>query len=337
MPAYTTDPPGQDGHSAGGGWSDAGMVLEASQGVFGGAIGLVFQAAGLPIESGEIRLVLDATTDVPALAVVQAWLVPQASPADYGGSHLPGARSELLIAETLTASAAPGSTITLVLGQTYNAANQPQIDAATAQLHAVTGLASWSHRLAVTVQAQTGDTLRFVASEGAGTAPTLDVIETAPQEVVSLAHVAKLIRETLIERLNDDSPALDALSLTFEDGSWPDIMGRAIDALGRNQRRGFIATHPETAPDPRQPSLRVLELHLVLVAGARDAKEVSDQLDDAQEAVEDAMERDPTLGGLAPAGAVFRSATPGIDGNGQRVFGVRWLTYQAQYARRRKA
>lgn len=341
MADYTTAPPGQDGYASVGIWADSDDTLVSFNNVIEAEIGLVFEASGAEIASGSVALRVAATSQTPALAPIQLWFVPDVAPADYGPSALPGARAELLIGEILYTGQPAGTVLELVLGETYNAAHQLQIDAALSQLRTITGMASWSGRLAFTVKALTTALMHFESAETpGGAAPMLSVVELAPsQEASSLALVAKQIRKTLVSRLNSatDSPELAALSIVFEDGVWPDVMGRAIAALARGHKRGFIATHPETAPDGKQPNLRVLELHLIVVAGSKDIRESADTLDDAQEAVEFGMERDPMIGGLAPAGAVFTRAQPGVDGNGERVFGIRWITYTAQYARRRKA
>jgi hypothetical protein len=325
--------PVQDGDAALGAWNDSNAILNAKADPFGSHIGLVFDTAGLPIVSGEVRLTLDVLTDQPEVAGLQLWWVPESAPADFSVGDLPGTRNELLVAEALYTGEAPGTHVHLMLGQTYNAATQIQIDAALSQLIAMTGTAGWSGRIAFTVEALSGSTLRFEASESAGTPPTLDVVEVSPSEVVSLAQTAKLIRQTLIARLNAD-PTLQALSLEFED-----MVGRAIEDVNRNERRGFVGTHPETvlAGSDRHmgpTNVRVLEVLIVVAVGAKGATEAANLLDDAEEAIVRAIDSEPTLSGLVPGHLSYSQAVPAHDANGRRDYGTRAITYLARYARK---
>jgi len=326
MALYTTaQGAGQDGRAVGGIWSATTPTLQASNVPLGiSKIGLVFDTSGFTIEEATVRLRLAAGTGTPIGSRLRLYLVPETNPADYSQTRLPGGRGEVLIAELLYAGTPAGQDLSLVLGQTFDAANAATVAASLATFAGVVASPLWSSRLAFMVDCTTATGfLLFEAAElVGGTPPRLETSEIAP-EFQTMAHVAKTLRSAVKAKLNA-WPDVTSLGLTFVD-----MPGRPIDALIAGGFKGYVATHPEEA-GPRQGSPRRLEVLVMVVSAAASAEAAADQLDDSEQAVLAALLSSPRFPGLV-GDLEFRISSPVQDSTGNRHYGTRAMTFVASY------
>lgn len=181
MPSYS---PAQDGHGGVGGWSDDDTFLALLSGDFGSEIGLVFEVSGNPIESGQVALTLSDTEPFWPVVAMQLYLVPELAPDDFSGAALPGERGGVLIAE-VEAGGDAGTVVAFTFGETFNPANQAQVEASLTQLVAISEHPGWTHRLAFDLSLiEAAELVHFESLETVGgTAPALETVEGAPLEV----------------------------------------------------------------------------------------------------------------------------------------------------------
>ena len=171
---HTTDT-GQDGFSLFGTWqpdTDDGFSL--SEGLTSRA-GLIFNVGvntnsiGYPLAQpriGSLSLRLTTHPDMtvnPGAAVVQAWIVNETNPQNYGPGFIPLARGEQLIGQSNFVWTGVGTQVTVDFS----------LDAFETYRTTRLSSALWAGRIAVSLMITTTVILKFNSSESAGTGPEL--------------------------------------------------------------------------------------------------------------------------------------------------------------------